>query len=38
MYEARKAGLSYPQIGRALGRDHSTVIDGVRAEEKRRAL
>ena len=38
MYEARKAGLSYPQIGRALGRDHSTVVMGVRTEEKRRAL
>ncbi len=38
MYEARKAGLSYPQIGRALGRDHSTVVVGVRTEEKRRAL
>lgn len=37
MYEARLAGLSYPQIGQALGRDHSTVIEGVRAEEKRRA-
>lgn len=37
MYEARRAGLSYPQIGEALGRDHTSVIHGVRAEEKRRA-
>lgn len=36
MYEARRAGLSYPQIGEALGRDHTSVIHGVRAEEKRR--
>lgn len=37
MYEARLAGLSTTQIGDALGRDHTTVIHGVRAEEKRRA-
>ena len=37
MYEARQAGLSYPLIAREMGRDRSTVIHGVRAEEKRRA-
>lgn len=37
MYEARRAGLSYPQIGDALDRDHTSVMHGVRAEEKRRA-
>lgn len=36
MYEARLAGLSYPQIGDALGRDHSSVVHGVRVEKKRR--
>lgn len=29
-------GLSYPAIGRALGRDHSTVMYGVRQAEARR--
>lgn len=38
MFEARQAGLSYPLIGREMGRDHTTVIDGVRAEKKRRGL
>lgn len=38
MYEARLAGLSYPQIGDALGRDHSSVVHGARAEKKRRGL
>lgn len=38
MYEARLAGLSYPQIGEALGRDHSSVVHGVRAEKKRRGM
>lgn len=36
MYEARQAGLSYPQIARAMGKDHTTIIHGVRAEEQRR--
>lgn len=35
MYEARLIGKSYPQIGRFLGRDHTTVIHGVRAHLKR---
>lgn len=29
--QARKEGFSFPQIGRALNRDHSTVIYAVRA-------
>ena len=36
MYLARKEGLSYPIIGRAMNRDHTTVRDGVLAEMKRR--
>ena len=36
MYEARQLGLSYPQIARAMGKDHTTIIHGVRAEEQRR--
>jgi chromosomal replication initiation ATPase DnaA len=31
-----RLGLSYPEIGRAVRRDHSTVVDGVKAEERRR--
>ena len=38
MLEAREAGLSYPEIGYALGRDHSTVLEGVRCEAKRRGV
>lgn len=38
MFEARQRGLSYPEIGYALGRDHSTIIHGVRAEAKRRGV
>ena len=37
MFEARERGLSYPQIGAALGRDHSTVKNGVSEERLRRA-
>lgn len=37
MYEARQHGLSMKQIGDALGRDHTTVVHGIRCEEKRRA-
>lgn len=34
----RETPLSYPEIGRRLGgRDHSTVIHGVRKHEKRMA-
>lgn len=32
---ARTAGYSLPRIGRALGRDHSTVLYGVRRSEER---
>lgn len=38
MYEARRAGLSYPQIARAMNRHHTSVMHGVRAEKKRRAM
>lgn len=30
----RILGMSYPEIGRCFSRDHSTVIEGVRAVEK----
>jgi hypothetical protein len=33
--QLREAGFSYPQIGRWAGRDHSTVILGVRRAEER---
>ena len=36
MFEAHEAGISTPQIGAALGRDHTTVLYGAQAEEKRR--
>jgi chromosomal replication initiation ATPase DnaA len=36
MYEARQAGLSYPQIGMVLGRDHTSVMHGVKREAERR--
>lgn len=38
MFEARQAGLSYHQIGTALGRDHTTIMHGIRMEKKRRAM
>jgi chromosomal replication initiator protein len=31
-----RLGLSFPEIGRAMKRDHSTVVHGVKAEERRR--
>ena len=31
-----RAGLPYAAIGRALGRDHTTVMHGVAAEDRRR--
>ena len=31
----RETRLSFPQIGRIVGRDHSTVIYGIRAHAKR---
>lgn len=36
MYVAHRQGLSLPVIGKALSRDHTTVLHGVRAEKKRR--
>ena len=36
MYIAYQAGVSLSAIGRSLGRDHSTVLHGIRAEAKRR--
>jgi len=37
MYLAHMAGLSYPTIGKAMCRDHTTVLDAVRREKARRA-
>jgi len=37
MFEARKAGFSLTQIGRVLGRDHTTILAGIRREIERRA-
>lgn len=34
---ARDAGFSLTHIARAMGRDHTSIIHGIRAEEKRRA-
>ena len=36
MYVAHRHGVSHSAIGRALGRDHSTIMHGIRAEAKRR--
>ena len=36
MYEAHEEGISTPQIGAALKRDHTTVLHGIRAEQNRR--
>lgn len=33
---ARRLGWSSPRIGRALGRDHTTVLHGIAAEARRR--
>jgi len=35
MLLARQQGLSYPELGRAFRRDHSTVISGVRSVRRR---
>lgn len=35
MYGARLAGVSFAEIGDFFGRDHTTVMHGVRAVEKR---
>ncbi len=32
--ELHNAGLSYPEIGRCTGRDHTTVLSGVRSVRK----
>jgi chromosomal replication initiator protein len=34
----RERGLSYPEIGRALSKDHSTMIHAVRKVEVERAM
>lgn len=36
MYEARQLGLSLLQIADAMGRDHTTIMHGIRAEQARR--
>lgn len=33
-HRLRREGLSYPQIGRMFGRDHSTVVYGVQRWER----
>lgn len=33
-----RLGMSLPDIGRMMRRDRTTVVHGVRAEEKRRAI
>lgn len=38
MYHARLAGLSLAQIGRAMGRDHTTVMAGIEAHKRRAGL
>lgn len=35
-YLARRQNVSYPKIARVMGRDHKTVMHGVRAEDARR--
>ena len=37
-YEGFLRGLSTPQIGRAVNRDHTSVMAGINREAKRRAL
>lgn len=38
MYIAYMEGFSYPTIGKAIGRDHTTVLSAVQREKARRAL
>ena len=38
MYQARLTGLSLHQIGRALGRDHTTVMAGIAAHKRRAGI
>ncbi len=35
-YIAHRNGMSLPEIGRAFGRDHTTVLHGINAEKARR--
>jgi chromosomal replication initiation ATPase DnaA len=35
-YLANQSGITSADIGRAMNRDHSTVLSGIKAEEKRR--
>jgi chromosomal replication initiation ATPase DnaA len=35
MWLLRQRGYSYPEIGRAMGRDHSSVISGIRKHAAR---
>lgn len=35
MAALRHRGLSYPQIGRLIGRDHTTVMHGIRVHQQR---
>jgi chromosomal replication initiation ATPase DnaA len=37
MYLARQDGMSFPAIGKAMNRDHTTAIAAVRREAARRA-
>ena len=37
MAELRRLRYSLPEIGRMLGKDHTTVLHGVRAHERRQA-
>lgn len=37
MFIAREKGAAYSAIARVFGRDHTTIIHGVRAEAARRA-
>lgn len=37
MYVARREGFTLGEIGAFLGRDHTTIMHGVRSEEQRRA-
>jgi chromosomal replication initiation ATPase DnaA len=37
MYLARQDGMPYDAIGRALNKNHTTVMDAVRRETERRA-
>ena len=38
MFMARETGAKYQVIARVFGRDHTTIIHGVRAEAARRAV